>query len=93
MDVYRWAQTAPIGGKLIYYNEIDQWPPARRCAVMETARVAHDNGMVFLVQRRVKRGRARGTFQYEAHRISKPVAILLGLLPRPPRPSYARGLA
>lgn len=90
MDVYKWAQTAPIGTKLIYYNEIDQWSPGRRAATMETALVAHAKGMVFLAQRRVKRGRARGMLQYEAHRISPQAAIALGLMPKPNQPSYAR---
>lgn len=67
VDVYRWAQTARAGQRVVYARHRlgDPYGPDN----LGPAYNAHLSGLVFLAQRRIP-----GGFEYEATRISPEVA-------------------
>lgn len=75
MNVLKWATTAQIGERVIYGHRPVFGHPSDEVAVaMRTAMMAHNDGLVFLAQRRLD-----GTLYYEATRISALCAEKLGL--------------
>lgn len=80
VDVYRWALQAQPGQKVVYFKSDprDRWADR---STFGPAYQAHDTGLVFLAQRRVRRGPHAGWLYYEATRISKGAAKHLRLFP------------
>jgi hypothetical protein len=81
LDVLLWAKGAETGQRVVYAHrtpyEIEYQLKMR---LLHSAMQAHEAGLVFLAQRRKGDG-----FDYEATRISRPVAKKLGLLEWEPR--------
>lgn len=74
-NVLEWSQQARPGERIVYHQ--GETSPDK--ATRDAAQAAHDDGLVFLGQRRTARG-----FAYEATRISARTARALGLV-RPER--------
>ena len=72
MNVMKWCEDAHPGERTVYYR--GQKSPPEKVAL--TALKASDAGLVFLAQRRNR----WGGFDYEATRVSRHVANLLGLV-------------
>lgn len=78
MNVYEWSADAAVGARVVYHRgTMGALAPSRRGPAFD----AHKAGLVFLAQRR----RADGLFDFEATRISRRTALLLGLLRAPGR--------
>lgn len=77
MDVLDWAAQAAVGDSVTYTKRTgnEYSDPIG----LQTAYAAHEKGLVFLQQRRVQG--YNGAFEYEAIRISRETAKLLGVLP------------
>lgn len=76
MDVLAWAKGAEIGERITYCERsVEDIGERLYSFTMSQALLAHNEGLVFLAQRRTHQG-----FAYEATRISRPVAEMLGLL-------------
>ena len=72
-NVYAWATAAKVGERIVYATR----QPWQTCAApqrgMETAMMAHEEGLVFLAQRKT----LLGGYEYEATRVSKRAAKFL----------------
>ena len=80
MDVLAWAKQAEIGERVTYAERTQDDIEGRLYSyTLSSAMRAHEEGLVFLAQRRTTLGWA-----YEATRISLPVARKLRLVPVPP---------
>jgi hypothetical protein len=81
LDVLLWAKGAETGQRVVYAHrtpyEIEY---GMKGHLLHSAMEAHLAGLVFLAQRR-----RNGGYDYEATRISRPVAKKLGLLEWEPR--------
>lgn len=95
-DIYRWALGAEPGELKVYHEGLRGWDN-RYAAVSREERLvfdkawqAHEAGLVFLAQRRIRKGLLKGTFQYVAIRVSAIAAIKLGLVESRTSLSYQR---
>lgn len=76
MNVINWAMKAQVGESIVYSRKRGRDDSDKKA--METARKAHDLGLVFLAQRRC----GLGCFDLEAVCISRETAKRLDILPR-----------
>ena len=89
-DVYRWAMAAEPGEVKVYHEGphaergfVADAQAKKKAVAFGTAYSAHEAGLVFLAQRRIRKGPQRGDLQYLAIRVSEFAARKLGLIEVP----------
>ena len=75
MDVVNWAKNFSPGARVVYAHRTLHQEPNKRA--LESAMAAHEQGLVFLAQRRAR----GGIWHYEATRVSIKLAKQLGIWP------------
>lgn len=90
IDVLKWSQTADPGDRVVYHSRDQHGSPIMESnsVMFSRALEAHDCGLVFLAQQRVRKGPRAGGLEYTATKITLACAQALKLVH--PGSSYRR---